>query len=118
MDGDFYGWAGILAVRGSRNKNGFQATRDLIRMVKRGHDVGITPDGSRGQVSGQIGALFVARASRSPVVLLDFTFSKAIRLKSWDHFAIPLPFSVIRIRTEILPHEKLFADQGLRKPPR
>ena len=110
----FYGWAGILAVRGSRNKNGFQATRDLIRMVKRGHDVGITPDGSRGpKYQVKSGALFVARASRSPVVLLDFTFSKAIRLKSWDHFAIPLPFSVIRIRTEILPHEKLFADQGL-----
>jgi lysophospholipid acyltransferase (LPLAT)-like uncharacterized protein len=112
----FYGWAGILAVRGSRNKNGFQATRDLIRMVKEGHDVGITPDGSRGpKYQAKAGALVVARASRSPVVLLDFTFSKAIRLKSWDSFAIPLPFSTIQVRTEIFQHEKLFGKQGLKE---
>ncbi len=110
----FYGWAGIRAIRGSRNKRGFQATRDLIRMVKDGHDAGITPDGSRGpKYEAKSGALLVARASGSPVVLLDFSYSHAIRLSSWDEFAIPLPFSRIRVRTMILRHAELFKDRDL-----
>jgi lysophospholipid acyltransferase (LPLAT)-like uncharacterized protein len=101
-------------IRGSRNKRGFQATRDLIRMVKDGHDAGITPDGSRGpKYEAKSGALLVARASGSPVVLLDFSYSHAIRLSSWDEFAIPLPFSRIRARTMILRHAELFKDRDL-----
>jgi lysophospholipid acyltransferase (LPLAT)-like uncharacterized protein len=110
----FYGWAGIRAIRGSRNKRGFQATRDLIRLVKEGHDAGITPDGSRGpKYQAKSGALLVARASRSPVVLLDFTYSRAIRLKSWDEFVIPLPFSQIRASTKVLRYADLFKDRDL-----
>ena len=42
----FYGWSGILAVRGSRNKRGASALRELARVIKNGNDVGITPDGA------------------------------------------------------------------------
>ena len=110
----FYQWAGIRAVRGSRNRRGSQATRDLIRKVKDGHDAGITPDGSRGpKYEAKSGGLLVARASRSPVALVSFSYGRAIRLKSWDEFVIPLPFSRIRLRTRILPYEELFKDRDL-----
>jgi lysophospholipid acyltransferase (LPLAT)-like uncharacterized protein len=110
----FYGWAGIRAIRGSRNRRGSQATRELIRLVKDGNDAGITPDGSRGpKYQAKSGALLIARASRSPVVLLSFSYSWAIRLKSWDQFVIPLPFSKIQVRTVLLPHEELFRERDL-----
>ncbi len=110
----FYGWAGIRAIRGSRNRRGSQATRELIRLVKDGNDAGITPDGSRGpKYQAKSGALLIARASRSPVMLLSFSYSWAIRLKSWDQFVIPLPFSKIQVRTVLLPHEELFRERDL-----
>jgi lysophospholipid acyltransferase (LPLAT)-like uncharacterized protein len=110
----FYGWAGIRAIRGSRNRRGSQATRELIRLVNGGNDAGITPDGSRGpKYQAKSGALLIARASRSPVVLLSFSYGWAIRLKSWDQFVIPLPFSKINARTKLLPHEELFRDRDL-----
>ena len=112
----FYGWAGIRAIRGSRNRRGSQATRELIRTVKAGNDVGVTPDGSRGpKYQAKPGALLVARASRSPVLLLSFSYSCAIRLKSWDQFVIPLPFSKVWVRTIVLPYAELFQDRDLDK---
>lgn len=110
----FYGWAGIRAVRGSRNHRGSQATRDLVRLVKEGNDAGITPDGSRGpRYEAKSGALLVARATRSPVVLLSFSYSSAIRLKSWDRFAIPFPFSKVRATTKIISYDDLFESRDL-----
>ena len=110
----FYGWAGIRAIRGSRNRRGSQATRELIRLVKGGNDAGITPDGSRGpKYQAKSGALLIARASRSPVLLLSFSYGWAIRLKSWDQFVIPLPFSKIKVRTALLPHKELFRERDL-----
>ena len=110
----FYSWSGIRAIRGSRNRRGSQATRDLIRKVKDGHDAGITPDGSRGpKYEAKPGGLLVARASRSPVALVSFSYGRAIRLKSWDEFVIPLPFSRVRLRTRILPYKELFKDRDL-----
>ena len=110
----FYGWAGIRAIRGSQNRRGAVATRELIRVVRAGHDIGVTPDGSRGPTyEAKAGALFVAKASRSPVVLLSFSYSKAIRLQSWDRFAIPLPFSRVHVQTRILPYDELFKDRDL-----
>ncbi|MDA0905098.1 MAG: hypothetical protein O2874_02110, partial [Verrucomicrobia bacterium] len=59
------------------------------------------------------GALLIAKASRSPVALLSFSYSKAIRLKSWDEFVIPLPFSRVEVQTRILPNAELFKDRDL-----
>jgi lysophospholipid acyltransferase (LPLAT)-like uncharacterized protein len=110
----FYGWAGIRAIRGSQNRRGAVATREMIRVLRAGHDIGVTPDGSRGPIyEAKQGALFVAKASRSPVVLLSFTYTKAIRLKSWDRFAIPFPFSTVHVQTRILSYDELFQDRDL-----
>ena len=106
----FYGWVGIRAVRGSRNHRGSQSIRELIKKVRLGHDVGITPDGSRGpKYQAKPGAIFVARASKSPIVLLSFTYTWCIRLNSWDQFVIPLPFSKVEAETRLLTYEELFA---------
>ncbi|MGA1101504.1 MAG: hypothetical protein ACO3VB_07020, partial [Opitutales bacterium] len=71
-------------------------------------------DGSRGpKYQAKSGALLIAKASRSPVALLSFSYSNAIRLKSWDEFVIPLPFSRVEVQTRILPNAELFKDRDL-----
>ena len=110
----FYGWAGIRAIRGSRNRRGAQAARDLVRVIRNGHDIGITPDGSRGpKYKVKPGALWVTRTSRAPAALLSFSYGLSVRLSSWDEFIIPLPFSRIRAQMQILSYEELFENRDL-----
>jgi lysophospholipid acyltransferase (LPLAT)-like uncharacterized protein len=107
----FYRWSGLRAVRGSRNKRGAGALRDLARLLRSGHDVGITPDGSRGpRYEAKPGALLLAKISKSPILLLSFEFGSAWRLDSWDGFYIPKPFSKLIVRGKKMTPEELFAD--------
>ena len=110
----FYGWVGVRAIRGSRNRRGTQAVREMVKVLREGHDVGITPDGSRGPCyEAKSGALAVAKLAKIPILLLSFEYSSCIRLKSWDRFVLPYPFSLVRVTTRILYHDQLFAERNL-----
>ena len=105
----FYGWAGIKAIRGSQNRRGAQAVRELIKVIKSGNDVGVTPDGSRGpRYKPKQGAVVLARIAKQPLLLLSFQYSHCIKLKSWDEFVIPYPFSKVIVRTRLLYPGELF----------
>jgi hypothetical protein len=107
----FYRWSGLRAVRGSRNKRGAGALRDLARLLRSGYDVGITPDGSRGPCyEAKPGALFLSKISKAPILLLSFEFSSAWRLSSWDGFYVPKPFSKVVVRGKKMSPEELFAE--------
>lgn len=85
---------GIGPVRGSATRRGSAALRQMAGLLKRGHDVGITPDGSRGPLYEiKPGVVLLAQLTGSPVVPLSFEYSSAWRLRSWDRFIIPKPFS-------------------------
>jgi lysophospholipid acyltransferase (LPLAT)-like uncharacterized protein len=78
-----------------------QAVRDLIAAQNEGCDIGVTPDGSRGPMYDmKAGAVTVAMKTRAPILLLSFNYSQAWRLKSWDRFFIPYPFSRIEVRID------------------
>ena len=105
----FYGWAGIKPIRGSQNRRGSQAVRELVKVVKEGNDVGITPDGSRGpKYEAKTGTIALARITRKPILLLSFEFSACFRFKSWDEFVLPYPFSKVIVRTRLLSRKELF----------
>ncbi len=111
----FYRMIGIYPVRGSSSNNGREAARVLIEVMREGHDIGITPDGPRGPMyTVEPGVLVVTRRNHAPMVLLGAEFSTAWRLKSWDRFYIPAPFSKITMRGAVLSPkadgEKLSAD--------
>ncbi|MGZ0656603.1 lysophospholipid acyltransferase family protein [Coraliomargarita sp. W4R53] len=92
---------GMFPIRGSRYKRATQAVRDLIAAQRNGHDVALTPDGSRGPLYDmKSGAVTIALKTGAPIVLLSFNFSGAWRLKSWDRFYIPHPFSKIEVRMD------------------
>ena len=99
----FYGWSGICSVRGSSNRGGTKAIRDLVRKLKDGHDIGITPDGSRGPCyEAKPGGILVAKLSKVPLLLVTFEYGRHYRLNSWDGFVIPFPFSTVLVRTQIV----------------
>jgi lysophospholipid acyltransferase (LPLAT)-like uncharacterized protein len=110
----FYGWAGIRAVRGSRNRRGAQAVRELVRVMRKGHDIGVTPDGSRGPCyEAKSGALLVARLTKTPILFLSFEFGWSLKLKSWDRFVVPFPFSKVIANYRYLGFEDIFGDRDL-----
>lgn len=112
----FYREVGIHPVRGSSSRYGREAARALIEVMGAGHDIGITPDGPRGPLyTVEPGVLVVTRRSNTPMILFGAKFGRAIRLRSWDRFYIPWPFTRIEMQCRILQAkdasgEKLSAD--------
>ena len=100
----FYRLIGIEPVRGSSSNFGREAGRTLIEVMRQGHDIGITPDGPRGPMyTVEPGVLVVTRRLGAPMVLMGAEFTRAWRLRSWDRFYVPVPFSRIRMHSAFLP---------------
>ena len=94
---------GVRPVRGSRYNRGAQAVRDMITANSEGLDIGVSPDGSRGPLYDiKPGALKVALKTGAPIILLSLNHSSAWRLKTWDRFYIPHPFSKIHVRLHVV----------------
>jgi lysophospholipid acyltransferase (LPLAT)-like uncharacterized protein len=86
-------------VRGSATRRGTAALRELLGWLKRGHDVCITPDGSRGPIYElKPGVVTLAQLSGVPLLAIGIDYSRAWRLKGWDRFFIPQPFSKVTVR--------------------
>lgn len=104
----FFALAGMRTVRGSSSRLGREAATALVDVLRAGHDVGITPDGPRGPCYElKPGGVIVARRTRAPVLLVGGEFTSAWRLRSWDRFYVPKPFSHVRMRCEVLLPEQL-----------
>jgi lysophospholipid acyltransferase (LPLAT)-like uncharacterized protein len=85
-------------VRGSSSRQGASAMRQLADIIAGGKDVVITPDGPRGPAYelGQ-GIVFLAQQSGAAVVPINMEYSSCWRVKSWDRFILPKPFSSVRV---------------------
>ena len=84
---------GIKTVVGSTSKGGAKAVREMVKWIKGGEYVGITPDGPRGpRMRSSEGAVVVARLSGVPLIPVSFSTSRGINLRSWDRFLVAKPF--------------------------
>ncbi len=100
----FYSMIGLTPVRGSSSSHGREAAKVLIEIVRAGNDFGITPDGPRGPLyTVEPGVLIVTRRNNAPMVLVGAEFGPAKRLRSWDRFYVPWPFTRIKMRCIVLP---------------
>ncbi|MBB5351335.1 hypothetical protein HNR46_001571 [Haloferula luteola] len=89
---------GIGSVRGSSSRRGVAALVALRRALREGWDCCVTPDGPRGpRYHLQAGVVKLAQTTGAPLVPIHVRFSSAWRLKSWDRFVIPKPFSKVRV---------------------
>ena len=85
---------GVEPVRGSSSRRGPQALLEMVSWGERGHDLAITPDGPRGPCyEVQEGVISTAQLTGLPIVPVSYRLSWKIRVKSWDRFQIPMPFS-------------------------
>lgn len=85
---------GVETARGSSSRGGEIALREVLRDVRAGKNIALTPDGPKGphRVVKE-GVVFIAQASGLPVLPFYFTAEKKKRLRSWDRHILPHPFS-------------------------
>jgi lysophospholipid acyltransferase (LPLAT)-like uncharacterized protein len=85
---------GVTAVRGSTSRGASDAVRGMIKALRSGLDLGITPDGPKGPKEEiKEGVMYLAQKLKVPI--LPITNAQSNRLvfkKSWDQFQVPLPF--------------------------
>ena len=94
----FVGAFGMGSVRGSSSRRGSRALLELVRIIRDGGDIAITPDGPRGpRYSLGPGVILLALTTGTPIVPIHASFSRCFRMKTWDGFIIPLPFSTISV---------------------
>ena len=89
----------IETLRGSSSQSGKEVLQEAIQLLKQDYSLLITPDGPRGpRHSMKAGAIIAALRSSSPLYLVRISIQHSfVFKKSWDQFALPLPFSTITV---------------------
>jgi lysophospholipid acyltransferase (LPLAT)-like uncharacterized protein len=84
---------GVEVVFGSSSRGGAASTRDLLRLLAGGDQIGITPDGPRGpRRQAADGIALVAALSGVPILPCAAQTTRRWTLRSWDRMVIPRPF--------------------------
>jgi len=104
----FFDTIGMRSVRGSSSFNARESVALLVDALRQGHDIGITPDGPRGPMYDfKGGGMIAARRARATVILLGAEYERAWRLRSWDGFYLPRPFSRVRVNCRVVTPDEL-----------
>lgn len=89
---------GFETVRGSTSRGAARALIGLVRTLDAGRDVAVTPDGPRGPAkSFAPGTLVAAQRTGAAIIPVIAAPRSTWRLRSWDGFMIPKPFTRIVI---------------------
>jgi lysophospholipid acyltransferase (LPLAT)-like uncharacterized protein len=85
---------GSQVIRGSATRGGVRAFKQMVRALKNGLTIVITPDGPKGpRAKVKSGVIELAKLGGAPIVPVSFSASRRRFLNSWDAFLLPLPFS-------------------------
>ncbi len=101
---------GFDFVRGSTNRGGVAAIRELLAKSRTMH-LTITPDGPRGPRRRLApGCVYLASKLELPLVVMGYGYDRPWRVQSaWDRFAIPRPYS----RARAVPSGEIFVPPNL-----
>jgi lysophospholipid acyltransferase (LPLAT)-like uncharacterized protein len=84
---------GIDSIPGSTRRGGSAAMRAMLKRLKDGDCVAITPDGPRGPaMRASIGIVNVARLAQVPIQPITYATTRRRLLASWDRYHLALPF--------------------------
>ncbi len=84
---------GIATIAGSSSNGGAAAVRTMVKALKSGDRVVVTPDGPRGpRMRASAGLVVTARLAGAPIVPVTFSTTRGRVLDSWDRFLVALPF--------------------------
>lgn len=83
----------INSLRGSASDGGYSAIKGIMKLVRKGETVAITPDGPRGPARKAKKAVTqLAKNLDIPLIPVTFTCTNHRKAKSWDSFMIAKPF--------------------------
>ena len=89
-----YNRLGVKTIWGSTSKGGSEAVRAMLKVLKHGGIISITPDGPRGpRQRMQKSAIDIARMSGAVLVPVSNSMSPFKILGTWDRMIVPLPFA-------------------------
>ncbi|MCB2204678.1 lysophospholipid acyltransferase family protein [bacterium] len=89
---------GYHVLRGSSSRGSKEAMQTMRAAVREGHVLCVTPDGPRGPYHEmKMGAVRVAQTTGVPLISVSVGYRRYRRLKSWDRFEIPFPFTRARV---------------------
>jgi len=113
-DGDYLarlaGHLGFSAVRGSKNRRGLRAVKELQNRIEGGENLAIVADGSQGPpLQAQGGPILLASRSGSPILPIVWSASRYHTFRSWDRLAVPKLFA----RVDVFFGEPLFVPAGI-----
>lgn len=101
-DGDYIAgvverW-GFHAVRGSSSRGGAAALLQMVRLLRDGVPLAVTPDGPRGpRQKMKPGPLFAAQRAGVPLIPVSAGADRAWWFGGWDRFMVPKPFARIHL---------------------
>lgn len=83
----------LNTIAGSSSRGAMGAMRAMLRTLRHGHAIAITPDGPRGPRHELApGAIALAQKTGTPIIPWSFSTSRGKVMGSWDHFLFALPF--------------------------
>ena len=89
---------GLTVVRGSSSRNGANALKAILKLVRKKYHVALTLDGPRGPLyEAQPGAGFLAGACKIPLIPASVNSDNYWVVNSWDRMQIPKPFSKVEL---------------------
>ena len=85
---------GYRVIRGSSSRGSREAMSLMRQTITEGYVLCVTPDGPRGPYHEmKMGAVRVAQTTGVPLVMMSVGYSHYRRLRSWDRFEVPFPFT-------------------------
>ena len=86
-------YLGIESIAGSTTHGGSEGLRTMVRLLKQGECIGVTPDGPRGpRMRASVGIVQIARLAGVPIVPATCAARPRRLIPSWDRLVVPLPF--------------------------
>ena len=83
-------------IRGSSNRRGLLALKEMLAYLRDGGNAGIVADGSQGPARVvQAGSILLASRSGAPLLPVVWSASESFAFNSWDRTCLPRPFSRI-----------------------
>lgn len=93
MQANIFRRLGYQIIRGSTGRGGARAAVEAIRVLKRGDNMAMTPDGPRGPTHIiQPGVITLAQKSGAALIPSGITSKPRLFAKSWDSYLVPIPF--------------------------
>ena len=84
---------GFNSLEISTKKGGTEALRIMVKLLKTGNCIGITPDGPRGpRMRAGMGVITLAKLTGAPIFPTTYSTTRRTVLNSWDRFIVARSF--------------------------